>query len=111
MCDIPQTSIVAGTQSLVSGTTFGYIWLAVGGASGAIYAAHHYLPSKKLGQLEDAIEVTEGTLKRAKEDCARRHRDDLLDVERCFLQAKVSASEIQSLLFPLCRVRYNRDLA
>ncbi|KAJ7123730.1 hypothetical protein C8R44DRAFT_918011 [Mycena epipterygia] len=98
MCDtipIPQTSIAAGTQSLVSGTTFGYICLAVGGASGAIYAAHHYLPSKKLVRLEDAIKVTEETLKRAKEDCARDHVD-LLDVERRFLQATVSASEIQS---------------
>ncbi|KAJ7123719.1 hypothetical protein C8R44DRAFT_151905 [Mycena epipterygia] len=98
MCDtIPtlQTSIAAGTQSLVSGTTFGYICLAVGSASPAIYAAHHYRPSKKLARLEDAIKVTEGILKRAKEDCARDHVD-LLDVEDRLLQAKVSASDIQS---------------
>ncbi|KAJ7123722.1 hypothetical protein C8R44DRAFT_784258 [Mycena epipterygia] len=98
MCDtIPtlQTSIAAGTQSLVSGTTFGYICLAVGSASPAIYAAHHYRPSKKLARLEDAIKVAEGILKHAKEDCARDHVD-LLDVENRLLQLKFSVSEIRS---------------
>ncbi|KAJ7123725.1 hypothetical protein C8R44DRAFT_735356 [Mycena epipterygia] len=91
----PQTSIVAGTQSLVSGTTFGYICLALACASLALYVARYYLPSKKLARLEDTIKVAEGDLKRAKEDCARDHVD-LLDVERRFLQATVSVSEIQS---------------
>ncbi|KAJ7123718.1 hypothetical protein C8R44DRAFT_852528 [Mycena epipterygia] len=105
MCDtIPtlQTSVVAGTQFLVSGTTFGYMCLAVGSSAAAIYAAHHYRPSKKLARLEDTIKVAEGILKHAKEDCVRDHVD-LLDVEDRLLQwvalysrVKVSASEIQS---------------
>ncbi|KAJ7140804.1 hypothetical protein C8R44DRAFT_726521 [Mycena epipterygia] len=99
MCDTLQTPgpILAETQSLVSGTTFGYyICLAFACASPAIYAAHHQVPSKKLARLEDEIQVAEGILKGAKEDCAPRHHADLLDIEGRLLQAKLSASEIQS---------------
>ncbi|KAJ7123728.1 hypothetical protein C8R44DRAFT_735359 [Mycena epipterygia] len=98
MCDtIPtlQTSIVAGTQSLVSGSTFGYMCLGLACASPAIYVVYHQLPSKKLARLEDSIKVAEGILKRAKEDCARDHVD-LLDLENRLLQLKFSVSEIRS---------------
>ncbi|KAJ7123721.1 hypothetical protein C8R44DRAFT_980971 [Mycena epipterygia] len=100
MCDIIptlKTSFVPA-QSLVSGTTFGYICLGLGCASPAIYAAYHHLPSRKLARLEDAIKVAEGILKRAKEDCAR-DQVELLDIESRLLQAKFSASEIQSRMF------------
>ncbi|KAJ7123732.1 hypothetical protein C8R44DRAFT_152032 [Mycena epipterygia] len=89
-----QTSIVAA-QSLVSGTTFGYICLGLGCVSPVIYAAYHHLPSKKLARLEDAIKAAEELLKRAKADCAR-DRLELMDVESRLLQAKWLASEIQS---------------
>ncbi|KAJ7123713.1 hypothetical protein C8R44DRAFT_875877 [Mycena epipterygia] len=100
MCDVVppmQTSIVAA-QSLVSGTTFGYICVGLGCVSPAIYAAYHHLPSKKLARLEDAIKVAEGILKRAKEECAR-DQVELLDVESRLLQAELAASEIQSRMF------------
>ncbi|KAJ7120926.1 hypothetical protein C8R44DRAFT_853276 [Mycena epipterygia] len=56
------------------------------------------MPSKKLARLEDAIKVADGLLKRAKSECARDHVD-LLDAESRLLQAKLSASEIQSQMF------------
>ncbi|KAJ7123733.1 hypothetical protein C8R44DRAFT_980978 [Mycena epipterygia] len=98
MCDAISTlhsSIIFSALSLVSGNMFGYICLGLACASLAIYVACYHLPSKKLARLEDGIKVAEGFLKRAKSDCARDHVE-LLDVESRLLQAKFSASKIQS---------------
>ncbi|KAF7356279.1 hypothetical protein MVEN_00959700 [Mycena venus] len=95
MCDTISTSIIFGALSLVPENR--YIVLTLGSATLIIYAANRQRPSHKLSRIEDAIQVAEETLERAKADCARKHME-LVDGARRLLKAKLSASIIQAQL-------------
>jgi len=84
MCDIP-TSIIFWALSLVPAGTFHYIIMGLAAASLTIYVANRQSPSHKLGQVEDAIKVTEEVLKRAQANCARDHVE-LMDGARRLLE-------------------------
>ncbi|KAJ7819242.1 hypothetical protein B0H13DRAFT_1921852 [Mycena leptocephala] len=94
MCDI-STSIIFWALSPIPG--FRYIGLGLVVTSFIIYAANRQSPSYKLSQLEDTIKMAEEVLKGAREKCARDHIE-LLDGGRRLLEAKLSASKIQSRL-------------
>ncbi|KAJ7896933.1 hypothetical protein B0H13DRAFT_1884807 [Mycena leptocephala] len=94
MCEI-STSIIFWALSPIPG--FRYIGLGLVVTSFIIYAANRQRPSYKLSQLEDMIKIVEEMLKRAREKCARDHVE-LTNEARCLLEAKLSASKIQSRL-------------
>ncbi|KAJ7799828.1 hypothetical protein B0H14DRAFT_2616771 [Mycena olivaceomarginata] len=95
MCDTLSTSILFGTLSLLPGNR--YIALGLGSATLIIYAANRQRPTRKLGRVERTIQACEETLKHAKSNCARNHVE-LTDGARRLLEAKLSASKIQSRL-------------
>ncbi|KAJ7727700.1 hypothetical protein B0H14DRAFT_3169429 [Mycena olivaceomarginata] len=96
MCDAASTaSIIFGAFSLLPGNH--YILGALVSAGLIIYTANYQRPSHKLGRVERAIEACEETLKHAKSSCARNHVE-LTDRTRRLLEAKMSASKIQSRL-------------
>ncbi|KAF8143410.1 hypothetical protein K438DRAFT_1993921 [Mycena galopus ATCC 62051] len=72
MCDTASTSILLGALSLIipnNRDTF----LALGLAGPIIYLINGHRPSNKLAGIQDAIDIAEGTLKKAKEDCSINH--------------------------------------
>ncbi|KAJ7876441.1 hypothetical protein B0H14DRAFT_3130395 [Mycena olivaceomarginata] len=96
MCDAASTaSIIFGALSLLPGNR--YILGALVSAGLIIYTANRQRPSHKLGRVERAIEACEETLKHAKSNCARNHVE-LTDGMRRLLEAKLSASKIQTQL-------------
>ncbi|KAJ7757303.1 hypothetical protein B0H14DRAFT_408072 [Mycena olivaceomarginata] len=95
MCDAISTSMIFGALSLLPGNRC-ILWVFVS-AGMILYAANRQRPSHKLGRLERAIEGCEETLKHAKSNCARNHVE-LTDGTRRLLEAKMSASKIQSRL-------------
>ncbi|KAJ7876446.1 hypothetical protein B0H14DRAFT_3130398 [Mycena olivaceomarginata] len=96
MCDAASTaSIIFGALSLLPGNR--YILGALVSAGLIIYIANHQRLSHKLGRIERAIEACEETLKHAKSNCARNHVE-LMDRTRRLLEAKLSASKIQTQL-------------
>ncbi|KAJ7757293.1 hypothetical protein B0H14DRAFT_2634918 [Mycena olivaceomarginata] len=95
MDDAVSTSIILGTLSLLPGNR--YITWALVSAVLFIHTANRQRPSRKLGRLEYAIEACEEILKHAKANCARNHVD-LMDGTRRLLEAKLSASKIQTRL-------------
>ncbi|KAJ7876444.1 hypothetical protein B0H14DRAFT_3859165 [Mycena olivaceomarginata] len=96
MCDAASTaSIIFGALSLLPGNR--YILGALVSAGLIIYTANRQRLSHKLGRVEHAIEACEETLKHAKSNCTRNHVE-LTDGTRRWLEAKLSASQIQSRL-------------
>ncbi|KAJ7868813.1 hypothetical protein B0H14DRAFT_3132586 [Mycena olivaceomarginata] len=96
MCDAASTtSIIFGALSLLPGNL--YVLWALVSAGLIIYTANRQHPAHKLGRLEHAIEGCEENLKHAKSNCARNHVE-LTDGTRRLLEAKMSASKIQSRL-------------
>ncbi|KAJ7366193.1 hypothetical protein DFH08DRAFT_797196 [Mycena albidolilacea] len=96
MCDAASTaSIIFGAFSLLPGNR--YILGALVSAGLIIYTTNHQCPSHKLGRVERAIEACDESLKHAKSNCARNHVE-LTDRTRRLLEAKMSASKIQSRL-------------
>ncbi|KAJ7474804.1 hypothetical protein FB451DRAFT_1558066 [Mycena latifolia] len=80
MCDNPsyalQSSIFIWALSLIPGSIFFYVILALVCASLVIYADHRIRPSTRLSRLNDALAGATEILARAKSDCLR----DLLDL-------------------------------
>ncbi|KAJ7727705.1 hypothetical protein B0H14DRAFT_3618758 [Mycena olivaceomarginata] len=95
MCDALSSSIIFGSLSLLPGNR--YILWALVSAGLIIYTANRQRPSHKLGRLKHAIEGCEETLKHAKSNCARNHVE-LTDGARRLLEARLSASKVQSRL-------------
>ncbi|KAF7356281.1 hypothetical protein MVEN_00959900 [Mycena venus] len=89
------SAILLGALSLMPGNRYillGFVFLSL-----IIYAGTRQRPSRKLSQVEEAIQVAEETLESAKVNCARKHVD-LVDGMRRLLKAKISASDIQARL-------------
>ncbi|KAJ7474819.1 hypothetical protein FB451DRAFT_1174249 [Mycena latifolia] len=101
MCDNAyytlQSSIVIWALSLIPGSIFCYVILALACASLMIYAAHRIRPSTRLERLNNALTTTTEILARAKSECLRDLLD-LADKETVLLQVKLSASKIQTRL-------------
>ncbi|KAJ7819653.1 hypothetical protein B0H14DRAFT_1353800 [Mycena olivaceomarginata] len=96
MCDAASTtSIIFGAISLLPGNRY-ILWVLLC-AGLTIYTVHRQLPTHKLGRVERAIDSCEEILKYAKSNCARNHVK-LTDGARRLLEAKLSASKIQSRL-------------
>ncbi|KAJ7757305.1 hypothetical protein B0H14DRAFT_3511936 [Mycena olivaceomarginata] len=74
-----------------------YITLGLLSAALVIYTVNRQRPSHKLSRVECAIEVCEETLKYATSNCARNHLE-LTDTTRRLLEAKLSASKIETQL-------------
>ncbi|KAJ7832818.1 hypothetical protein B0H13DRAFT_2679056 [Mycena leptocephala] len=102
MCDTISTSLIFGALALVPSTTSRYVFLALACMSFIFAAARHQGPTQKFTKLEDAIEVLEEILERAKtaSNYARNHME-LIDAGRRLLQVKLSASKIQSHLLEM----------
>ncbi|KAJ7474813.1 hypothetical protein FB451DRAFT_1366858 [Mycena latifolia] len=101
MCDNTsytlQSSIFIWALSLIPGSIFFYVILALVCAALVIYAAHRIRPSTRLSRLNDALAGATEILARAKSDCLRDLLD-LADKEARLLQVKLSASKIQTSL-------------
>ncbi|KAF7369748.1 hypothetical protein MVEN_00306600 [Mycena venus] len=91
------TSIIHWTLAPIPGNTLRFIVLGLVVASLFIYAVDRQCPLHKLGRVEDAIELAEGILQHAKSNCPRNHME-LMDNEGRLLEAKLSASKIQTRL-------------
>ncbi|KAJ7366183.1 hypothetical protein DFH08DRAFT_948233 [Mycena albidolilacea] len=87
--------MMLGALSLLPGSH--YITLGLLSAALIIYNVHWQRPSHKLGRVERAIDACEETLKYAKSNCTRNHLE-LTDATRRLLEAKLSASKIETRL-------------
>ncbi|KAF8143905.1 hypothetical protein K438DRAFT_1783276 [Mycena galopus ATCC 62051] len=87
------TSILLGVLSLLPDNR--YIVLGLVSTYGIIYIVNDQRPSNRLGQVEVAIKSVEETLKRANEGWVRNHRE-LVGLTTALLEAKLSASKIQT---------------
>ncbi|KAJ7757298.1 hypothetical protein B0H14DRAFT_3598949 [Mycena olivaceomarginata] len=87
--------MMLGALSLLPGSR--YITLGLLSAALVIYTINRQRPSHKLARVECAIEVCEETLKYAKSNCVRNHLE-LTDATRRLLEAKLSASKIETQL-------------
>ncbi|KAJ7474846.1 hypothetical protein FB451DRAFT_1246801 [Mycena latifolia] len=101
MCDnityTLQSSIFIWALSLIPSSIFFYVIPALVCTSLVIYAAHRIWPSTRLERLNNALTTTTDILARAKSECLRDQLD-LVDGEGRLLQAKLSASKIQTSL-------------
>ncbi|KAJ7366179.1 hypothetical protein DFH08DRAFT_797181 [Mycena albidolilacea] len=88
MCNAVVTSMMLGAAAILP-------W--VSSPALVIYTVNRQRPSHKLARVECAIEVCEETLKYAKSNCARNHLE-LTDATRRLLEAKLSASKIETQL-------------
>ncbi|KAJ7799827.1 hypothetical protein B0H14DRAFT_2616770 [Mycena olivaceomarginata] len=95
MCDALPTSIIFGALSLLPGNRYNF-WALVS-AGLIIYTANRQCPSHKLGRVERNIQACEETLQHTKSNCPR-NLGELMDGTRRLLEAKLSASKIQSRL-------------
>ncbi|KAJ7366202.1 hypothetical protein DFH08DRAFT_1002872 [Mycena albidolilacea] len=107
MCDTVSTSIIFGALSLLPGNR--YIPLGLIPAALIVYTVHRQRPSHKLARVERAIEACEETFKYAKSNCARNHLE-LTDATRRLLEAKLSASNIQTRLLKTYSITTREEL-
>ncbi|KAF7369760.1 hypothetical protein MVEN_00307900 [Mycena venus] len=91
------TPIILWALAPIPGNTLRFIVLGLVTASLFIYAVNRQRPLHKLGRVEDAIEVAEEILQYAKANCPRDHVQ-LMDNEGRLLEAKLSASKVQTRL-------------
>ncbi|KAJ7613712.1 hypothetical protein DFH06DRAFT_1344476 [Mycena polygramma] len=92
------TSIIFWVLSLiVPSSILRYAALSLAILTLTIYMVNCQLPTHKLAQVEDTIQVTDTTLKTARAECAWDHVE-LIEDARQLLEAKVSVSDIQSRL-------------
>ncbi|KAJ7792089.1 hypothetical protein B0H14DRAFT_2557519 [Mycena olivaceomarginata] len=95
MCDAISTSMIFGALSLLPGNR--YILWALVSTGLIICAANRQRPSHKLGRVEHQIQTCEELLKHAKGNCPR-NLGEWMDGTRRLLEARLSASKIQSRL-------------
>ncbi|KAJ7885850.1 hypothetical protein B0H14DRAFT_3431475 [Mycena olivaceomarginata] len=89
-------SIILPGLALVAGNASPYTLLGLGAVSLTVYAVNRQTPSAKLGQVEDAIIVTENIQQHAKAN--GRDQVKWLEYGKRLLDAKLSASKIQTRL-------------
>ncbi|KAJ7835948.1 hypothetical protein B0H14DRAFT_3870948 [Mycena olivaceomarginata] len=98
------TSIILPGLALVAGNAFPYTLLSLGAASFTVYAANRQTPSYKLRRVEDVIIATEKIRQHAEANGAR-DQVKWMDYERRLLDAKLSASKIQTRLLEASKVK------
>ncbi|KAF8171412.1 hypothetical protein K438DRAFT_1773254 [Mycena galopus ATCC 62051] len=102
MCNtISASAILFGAVSLLPDTR--YILLGLASISGILYITNGQRLSNKLAGLENSIQSVEETLQHAKEDCIRNHLE-VVDLTSRLLEAKLSASKVQTRMLDTPRV-------
>ncbi|KAJ7726810.1 hypothetical protein DFH07DRAFT_945959 [Mycena maculata] len=101
MCDPVaslKSSAIFWLTSLLPATVGSYTGLGLTSASLAIYIIHRQSPPERLRRLKDTIKASEEILAHAKSECSRDFAS-LMSMDRHLLEAKLSASQIQSRIW------------
>ncbi|KAJ7726818.1 hypothetical protein DFH07DRAFT_970349 [Mycena maculata] len=113
MCDPVaslKSSAIFWLTSLLPATVASYTGLGLTSASLAIYIIHRQSPPEKLSRLKDTIKAGENILKHTKWECPREYVN-LIGIGERLLEAKLSASQIQSRIWRAANEENWKDYA